>query len=271
MEDFKQMQVAVVARLRKALCKPAVTPVVEPEATPEVTLEVEPVMEPEVERVEKPYAMPHDRRSFLKVFGVGQAVVVTALGDHEVINNGSKDYKDYDPPNPQSGAEELWESKREMHSTVSQVLYDRVDVPRCGMKDRYNFFNQAMTSDRGPEYTNLWSPCRLDAPELYKMSALGVTFDPTTTPEVRSLVIRNYSLDFWIGQRYFCRVPLVEAFGQGSDPTCDFKTLYHLDIPLIWSWEHSFHMTLQSSNAPKVNTKFTMWGVLHGQKARGIQ
>jgi hypothetical protein len=49
MEDFKQMQMAVVSRLRKALCKPVEPAVVEPEATPEVE-----------SVVEKPYVSTHE-------------------------------------------------------------------------------------------------------------------------------------------------------------------------------------------------------------------
>ena len=211
--------------------------------------------------------MAVDRRSFLKVFGVSSAMVANVAGETELL----RQREDMRPPDPQTGGEHAWEAKRQFHSTVSAVLYDRLDIPKNGMEHTHSFFNgmYGTPNPRGPEETNVYGARKLDAPELFKVDAVGITFDPQMTEAHRNYILRNYALDLWIGQKTYCKVPLIEAFGQGSDPTVNFKTLFRLDIPLILSWEHSFYVSI-IGKPPPVSPKLSMWAVLHGQKAWGV-
>lgn len=216
--------------------------------------------------------MQHDRRNLLKVFGLSSAAIVGASGDVEKVTDTSP------APHPRERAlgASAWNYS---YDVVSQVLYDRQLLKLANdnfggsprLRARYNFFCDGWQMQRGPEDTNVYQACMLDAPELFKISKVGITFDPGMPERDRLAVIRSYELKLWVGQKYFIQAPLVEAHGWGSDPTAEFKTLFDLDIPLVLVYGHSFRLELSSRNPPLVDGENYAWAVFHGQKARGVQ
>jgi hypothetical protein len=213
----------------------------------------------------------HDRRDFLKVFGVSSAAVVGAAGMPEVIRADTG--APLAPP-PLPGHHEdvkKWEM-RDYMSVVSGLLYDRIDIPKNGLKSQHTFFQSGWQQNHGPEYTNVMCQGRLDAPEMFKVCKVGVTFSPGISPELRDAIIRRYAVTLWLGQKYYFRAPMVEAFGPAnSDPTVDFKTLFTLDLPLIIASDHNFWLDISTSDPLPISPKVSLWGVLHGQHARGVE
>lgn len=214
-----------------------------------------------------------NRRDFFKVFGISSAVAIGAAGAPEVMHADTTN----PPPKPVAGNafdQAQWErANGAPHMcVVSGVLYDRLDIPKNGLGMRHTFFDRGWANGRGPEETNVTSACRLDAPEMFKVDKFGVTFLPGIRPELRDAIIRRYSLSFWLGPKRYFQAPLVEAFGgPNSDPTIDFKTLYHVDMPIVIGSDHQFHAEIESANPLPIHPKLTMWGVFHGQYARGVQ
>jgi hypothetical protein len=208
----------------------------------------------------------NDRRNFLKAFGLGSAVVVGASGEAEVV-------RDPEPaPKPQAGYAKDREQFGWSTDVVSGVLFDRLDIEKNGLATRHQFFDRGWQNGRGPEHTNVYAPCSLQAPEMFKVDKFGITFMPGIRNELRDAIIRRYTLTFWLGQKYYFRAPLVEAFGgPNSDPATDFKTLYTLDMPIVIASGHYFMMDISSSDPLPIHPRLTMFGVIHGQHARGIQ
>lgn len=211
--------------------------------------------------------MREDRRNFLKTFGIGSAAVVGLSGETEVVQADTTNPM----PKPALAGNDFdkqqWEGP--IRDVVSAVLYDRLDAAAMGSTIR--FFDRGWTMGRGPEETNVQSAMRLDAPTLFKVDKIGVTFHLGTHPADVNTVLSRYKLYLWLGCKQYCEVPLVEAFGPpNGDPTAPFKTLYTLDLPIVIAYDHNFFLEMVGSYAA-YKTGLTMWGVLHGQKARGVQ
>lgn len=207
-----------------------------------------------------------NRRNFLKTFGLSSAAVVGASGAIETLKLSKEDLV---PAPIVAGDKEAWNPGRDV---VSGCLYDRAVFDRNSLSNSYKFFNTGCTSERGPEDTNVYHAGRLDPPILFAVKKFGVTFSPGTKPEVRNAVIQRYSLRLWLGNKVYFEAPLVEAFGiENSDPTADFKTLYQVDLPVVIAYDHYFALELSSRVGLPNHPKLSMWGVLHGLQARGIQ
>jgi hypothetical protein len=206
--------------------------------------------------------MKPERRDFLKLMGIGSAFVKGASGKELVKLN--------EPVEPvlTSGNSASW---IQCMDVVSSVLYDKLVIESGGLETFHRFFNRGWEHKRGPEDTNVYNMGHLEAPEIFSVNKIGVTFSPGTSSEVMNALLRNYTLSFGLGNKYYFRAPLVEAFGfPNSDPTVDFKTLFTLDIPIIFSHEDRFFMEIMGT-PPVLWSDVCMWGVLHGRMARGIQ
>src|ERR1700679_2595968 len=208
-----------------------------------------------------------NRRNFLKVFGLSSAAVVGVSGEHEIAK---ADTRNPLPAPMMAGDIQDWKGPK--RDVVSACLYDRLDIPAGPLLGRYRFFDRGWTSNRGLEETNVYSAMRLDAPTLFQSSKIGITFAPDSDFRTMKTLLNRYKLFLWLGNKYYCQVPLVEAFGPpNSDPLIPFKTLYALDLPIVIGFDHNFHMDLVGTETPYHEFPgISLWGVQHGRMARGI-
>lgn len=209
-----------------------------------------------------------DRRNFLKLLGLGSAAVVGASGEVEVVHSDRTNPLPVPKVAGRTYDKEKWEGP--MRDVVSAVLYDRLDVSK--FEKSLRFFDRGWANNRGPEETNVYSAMKLDPPTLFQANAIGITFGLNSNPKNIGRILDSYKLHLWLGQKHYADVPLVEAFGPpNSDPTAPFKTLFKMDLPIVIAYDHAFHLELVGSVPYVDEPEVTMWGVMHGRMARGIQ
>lgn len=250
-----------------------------------------------------------DRRSLLKIFGLG-AAVVPAIGKDGTTFETIMDPNPVPPPGERrlEAVRKMQESGYYSHyDVVHDYLYSALEVgrrrepqgsnliaPNGGRLDarvidarsEYMLFDYAVGDDTGalggrmalPADTNMYTAGWLDAPETYAVSRIGILFSPATRPEVRASFAERYTVEFWMGKKRFWNSPIAAVFGVGEIETLDGAInqtrspaigWVTLEIPLLIPDQMSFFVRLVGT--PDADDELKLWAVLGNLHARGVQ
>lgn len=232
-----------------------------------------------------------DRRTLLKVFGLGAAVAPVLHGDTERM-----EFVEDLQPAPDVASRRL--APYEYLDVVHNHLYSALDIGKQRVssslivgpsgepievrvpnaQSSYLLFSYGVGESPGElghrtatySDTNLHQRMRLDAPESYAVSRVGVLFSPATSPRVRESFAERYVFTLWIGKKQYFRAPVASMFAVGEieateSPAAGFISL---EVPIIIANQFSFYVELQGE--PNEADELKLWAVLGNLHARGV-
>ena len=220
-----------------------------------------------------------DRRNFLKIFGLGTAVVASAKSIEKVeqspeeveplITAGAKFNRALTQKAPFA-----WPNSRS-HDVVSETLYSKLTIPKNTMESRYTLYDYAVGIPHTDGVhdlsdTNSYMPRRLCAPEYFCVKQLGIVFSSTTKRMLQYVFAERFSFSLWLHQKRYFQSPIAFAALRGDKfaPSAMFDIS---DLPLIIPYDYQFHVELTTSRPIMPHGKIVLWSVLGGLMARGIQ
>lgn len=227
-----------------------------------------------------------DRRSLLKVFGVGSAAIATSIEGKptsvEVVTD--PDAKALNTRPEVSGYPLAW------LDVQKGKLYSALEVGGgAPNENRYQLFREPVGSYCGWKSgrlgfhdTNLYHPSCLEMPSQFCVERIGVVFSPTSDPKTMAEWIEQHTLEFHIGCKVYWRSPMAEMFNvfsevgvahdgyesfNNAEPLKSFVDLG--DVPFIIQAGQQFHVEIVGQHYPIKPLR--LWAVLEGLHARGIQ
>lgn len=213
--------------------------------------------------------MKTDRRSFLQIFGVGAAVVADGGALH------ATEIKD-DPVAPLSPVDYSHHAfERSKYDVVKCTLYSKLVIEKNSMRDEYalfdyGYFDHPVNGQPSLEDTNMDQAFRLSAPGVFRADRIGVMFSPVTVPALSRVFSERYAVQLWIGNKRYFESPVCAL--ATDDYAFAPKAFAELgEVPLIFDWQQHFRTQFTSARPLSVHGKITLWSVLDGYLARGVQ
>jgi hypothetical protein len=216
----------------------------------------------------------HDRRDFLKLFGLSSAAVAIAEGSASEIEMVSAPSPVPLPIVSQTAAF-MKQSPHNTYDVRDEPLYSVVHTERNAMKEDYRFF--ACSGQDTLAETNLCQSNRLMNPEAYCVKQIGFVFSPLTLPALRSAFIDRYALSVGVGRKPYFTAPLALLFSVADvepDRENGFakfpdEGFVKLEIPLIFAPGVYFWAQLIGKPIHPCG-KLTGWAVFKGLHCVGI-
>lgn len=227
--------------------------------------------------------MNDGRRDFLKIFGVASAVVVTDSAQGataEVV----KAERPANPPLPQPEWPFPYRTEPQYLLDVQKGrLYSAVDLPAGAEFGShlclfgYASYEQAPRELNGRRATladtNLYHAMRLDQPEMFLIEQVGLVFSPATDLRTYRLLVENFGLSVWLGQKMYQRAPfsfLSQLKTADSQPTSTGALLDIRPYPLVIQPGQAFYARPEGETV-KLPGRLRMWLTYEGRHARGVQ
>lgn len=228
---------------------------------------------------------------FLKLFGLDHAVV-----PFDNPETGEIEMKFVTTEQAVVGTGEQYMSL----TVTSQYLYSRLEIGRRrtehdsrvldekgrrfavseripDAKARYELFSYAIGHPTGfgteatQADTNLYLPMRLECPEHFAISIIGVLFAPSVDPAMRNSFAERYAVKLWIGRKCYWTSPVAALFAVGEIDKLDGPAMGFaaLKVPVILPPMMDFWVSLEGN--PQESDELSLWAVLGELRANGVQ